>query len=146
MKINRLKLIELLKNEQARMIDKQSSDRQSAKQKAQSALSEYRARTREDWLTFAETIKQVVGMNEVITPHHIPGQLRGPSHWGDCTLKLWDKPKPNERQDVRETMEYRKIQAIVTMLEAAEDETISTYALEKAGFRLEHIMRSTAEL
>jgi hypothetical protein len=145
MKISRLKLIEILRSEQDRLVNRQRRILLDRAQRDTVNATAYVERTREAWLQLATNIRQAVENGGTVTAQDIPKPIRRNVGYG-VGLEIWEPPKDRDVVNVTDTLEFRKIGAVLRLLEVAEDEMISTYALEKAGFRIEQIMGKTTEM
>jgi hypothetical protein len=145
MKISRLKLIEILRSEQDRLVNRQRRILLDRAQHDTVNATAYVERTREAWLQFATNIRQAVENGGTVTAQDIPKPIRRNVGY-IVGLDIWKPPKYRDVVNVTDTLEFRKIGTALRLLEAAEDEMISTYALEKAGFRIEQIMGKTTEM
>jgi hypothetical protein len=144
MKIKRTTLLALIDNEMERIRTAVAQRNEQATHRNAQIRDTGELELREDWKAFAETINRCVGRQEPVTWDDVPHGLRATRSWKE--LKFYDPPKPRDLEDVEKITEYRRLDALRRLLEAAEDEIVSTYTLDKAGFRLELLMRRAADL
>lgn len=134
-KINRLKLIDIL---QQRIVDmeKHQQDRYArAYADWNDARRAYFDQTEAAWIEFSDIIHRKISQMEIITINDIPIELRSRS-WG--TITLFDVKQPNEPSpDVR----IVQLNTLINVLLETSNDEVSTYSLEKMGFKLGSILR-----
>jgi hypothetical protein len=133
-KINRLKLIKLVKAEINRIDNITEQRNTDIVIKAKLARDEYVASTKGSWVTFANAIITRVSMNTPVTRDDVPQALR--DGYRDY-VSLWSAP-------ASPALHVPRTQALVTLLdvlEASSDEEVSTSSLQKDGFTLGHVLR-----
>lgn len=143
MKIKREKLLALITGELARLKTTRERKDIAEKSRTETVRAHYERSTRDAWQRLAEMIERRTAAREPVEWEYVPADLRG---FRTGQLKFYDPPRPGACGSVEDSLEYRRLDALRRLLEVAEDEMVSTYALEKAGFRLEHIMRTAAEI
>lgn len=142
MKIKRQKLLDLIITEQTRLRDT-FANRALVEQANQARRREdHERRFREAWELFSDQIHRRTAAHQPITIDDVPADLRVARDM----LCFWRESTRSCVDDVTATREYRQLDSLRRLLEAIEDEIISTYGLEKAGYRLEHLMRASAQL
>ena len=142
MKIRRQRLLELVTAEQTRLREGVADRIRVENATNRRRREEYERKLREAWEIFSDQVNRLTAAREPITFDDVPAELRS---FRDG-LKFWQEPRSTVVTDIESTLEYRRLDALRRMLEATEDEVISTYALERAGFRLENLMRASAQL
>jgi len=144
MKIKTSRLIELIDAELKRIRRSSEERRLRDVDRAERAREEYVDKTSAAWQSFAENIRRVTAQREPITWEHVPRELRGP--YGVGSINIWQPTKTRESYPApEEHPDYRRLETLRSLLDVVEDDVISTYSLEKAGFRLERLLRGLTE-
>ena len=135
MKINRLKLIEIIKTK----LDTIEADRlrryELAVQVHRDAERKYFEDTRADWATFAQTIERTLSQGKIMRASSMPSGLQSRM---SSSMRFFDgkppvAPQPHEQE--------AQLRTLISVLEQSSDEEVSTHALEKIGFPLGRILK-----
>lgn len=146
MKIERKKLIDLLTSESARMRSAVAERNLKLAERNIAERDTYVDTTSAAWHEFAGAIVAALQNNDVVTWEMVPQKIHGP--YGTGSLRFYEDPRGHYRKrgampqvhDVANDPVYRQLQALLRLLGTTNDETISTYALQKAGFNLEKLL------
>lgn len=132
-KIKRQKLIDLLKVEIHRREVAAKEQHEKSVTRQREDTNAYVRRTADAWQTFARSITVAVGGREPVTWDDVPHELRS---YRDGYVEV-HRPRPVDAN----VDDADQLRALLAVLEATEDEVISTYALEKMGFVLGRTLR-----
>lgn len=135
MKFTRTALIDRVKAEIDRLEQATTSDNAEVQTKYQERRQQYLDRTGDAWKEFAATIRRRQNKNQPIVPGDIPAVLRDGRNGGH--VAVWDYPDPKER--VAPTGD---LGTLLSLLESATDDEISTVSLERMGFRMAQLFRA----
>jgi hypothetical protein len=133
MKLKRAEFISALENEIFRRQEDAKRRTHEALERHRQAGSDWRDKYSRAWHMFGVAIVKTTEVDGVVTWDMVPEELRNFSHQLEF-FTLGDPPDEYVA-DVRELQELRKLVDIST------DEEVSTYALEKMGFRIANIFK-----
>ena len=148
MKIKKDKLLRLINTELKNLRERETSTRAADVTRAEKARQDYVDNLSGAWREFINNAQQAIQRREPITRDLVPQELHVWSRTrgsGAVELRVYDEPRATHTSRVENSPSYRKLDALRRLLETVEDDIISTYGLEKAGFRLETILRQAAE-
>lgn len=131
MKINRLKLIDLVKVEIARRVELTDKENAQRAEKWARELEEYEAQTTDAWKEFGNTIIRAVRRGEVLSVESVPPILRKTKWNTGVELRFASDTPP-----LPISPNVRHLNALLSLLESSDDDVVSTYSLEKSGFPL----------
>lgn len=133
MKINRSKLLQQIEE----LIDKRTKRLNKLNQAERDRVAEeeraYMVKTHAAWEMFAHNILQALRREETITIDTVPEPLRGNLDYIYFRAKM-----PRVRGYSDETIV--PLTSLRDLLQASRDEDVSTYALEKQGYRLAKLL------
>lgn len=150
MKIERLTLLRLVETSLAQVEQGVRARLVSRYERGVEERHRYHADTRDAWFTFAHTIldRMTVADDDdtVITVSDVPPALRG---YGSVRLfdTRTDAPLFTEEQMegvLARDPGVRELRTLRDVLNATQDELVSTYALEKMGFTMKALLRKNA--
>lgn len=137
MKFNRRKLIKIIEAEITRV---NAAARDLAERRAQDAdlaRISYVERTSAAWKEFAANIRAAVAHSEPITINQVPAGIRSRMNYID----FWEESRVVARKiSTSQNDSVRDLKALLDVLNASDDETVSLYALQKSGFSLGKIV------
>lgn len=137
MMINRLELIEKIKQKIQEREQRAISNLERAHLKADEQLNSYVSDHQGDWNLFANRIRARLRKGQPVTMADVPQALRA-NRYGDNYVRVFEPVKVDPRDHTPRVEDFR---SLLLVLESSPDELVSTSALERMGAPVKDLFR-----